>query len=65
MKESRHTVVRRSDEPKVEVGDPIPIKEGVTGIVLARFTPTGKPTEIHYLVELQSTEKDDSAVTRA
>ena len=51
VKESRHTVVRRSDEPKLEVGDSIPVREGVTGIVLARFAPSGKPTEVHYLVE--------------
>ncbi len=54
-KESQHTVVRSSEEPKLEIGDPIPTKEGVTGIVLARFTPSGKPTEIHYLAELRST----------
>jgi hypothetical protein len=65
VKESRRTVVRRSDEPKLEVGHSIPIKEGVTGIVLARFTPTGTPTEIHYLVELLSNGKDDSRETRA
>jgi hypothetical protein len=63
VKESRHTVVRRSDEPKIEVGDSISVREGVTGIVLARFAPSGKPTEVHYLVELRPNEKHDSAET--
>jgi hypothetical protein len=65
VKESRHTVVRCSDEPKLEVGDPIAIKEGVTGIVLARFTPSGKPNEIHYVVELRPNETHYSAETGA
>ena len=65
VKESPHTVVRRSDEPKLEVGDSIPVREGVTGVVLARFTPAGKPTEVHYLVELRPNEKHDLPETGA
>ena len=63
VKDSRHTVIRSSDEPKFEVGDAIPVREGVTGIVLARFTPSGKPAEVHYVVELRPNKEHDSAKT--
>ena len=55
MKEaSRQTLIQRSDEPKLELGDTVAIKEGVVGVVLARFTPSGeKNNEIHYIVELK------------
>jgi hypothetical protein len=50
----RRTLIRRSDEPKLEVGDMVPIKEGVVGVVLARFTPSGeRSNEVHYVVELK------------
>jgi hypothetical protein len=43
MKEApRQLLKRRSDEPKLEVGETVPIKEGVFGVVLARFTPSVK-----------------------
>lgn len=49
---TRHTLIRRSDEPKLEVGDTVEIKEGVVGVVLARFIFSGgKPDETHYIVE--------------
>ena len=56
MKEVPHqTLKRRSDEPKLKVGDTVPIKEGVVGVVLARFTPSGeRSNEVHYIVELKS-----------
>jgi hypothetical protein len=55
MKEAqRQTLIRRSDEPKLELGDTVAIKEGVVGVVLARFTPSGeRSNEIHYIVELK------------
>jgi hypothetical protein len=65
VKESRHIVVRSSGEPKLEVGDAIPIREGVTGIVLARFTRSGKPAEVHYVVELRPSIEHDSTKTGA
>ena len=50
---TRQTLIRRSDEPKLEIGDTVPIKEGVAGVVLARFTPSGETrNEVHYIVEL-------------
>jgi hypothetical protein len=33
------TLIRRSDEPKLEIGDLVSIREGVVGVVLARFNP--------------------------
>jgi len=57
MKESppRQLLKRRSDEPKLEVGEAVPIKEGVVGVVLARFTPSGeRSNEVHYIVELKA-----------
>ncbi len=50
----RQTLIRRSDEPKLEVGDVVPIKDGVVGVVLARFKPSGeRRNEVHYIVELK------------
>ena len=51
---TRQTLRRRSDEPKLEIGDTVLIKEGVVGVVLARFTPSGeRRNEVHYIVELK------------
>ena len=50
---TRQTLRRRSDEPKLDIGDTVLIKDGVVGVVVARFTPsTEKPNEVHYIVEL-------------
>lgn len=56
MKEAtRQILIRRSDEPKLEIGDSVQVKEGVIGVVLARFIPSGgKANEIHYVVELMA-----------
>lgn len=35
------------------MGEVIPIREGVIGIVLARYLPSNKPGEVHYIVELR------------
>jgi len=51
----RQTLKRRPDEPKLEIGDVVPIKEGVVGVVLAWFIPSGDESrEVHYVVELRS-----------
>ena len=48
------TVTRRSDEPKLEIGDKIPIEEGVVGVVLASYTRSRDPRhDVHYIVELR------------
>ena len=50
----RQTLRRRPDEPKLEVGDVVEIKDGVVGVVLARFKPSGeRRNEVHYIVELR------------
>jgi uncharacterized protein YkvS len=50
----RQTLRRRPDEPKLEVGDVIEIKNGVVGVVLARYKPSGeRRNEVHYIVELR------------
>ena len=56
----RQTIRRRSDEPKLEIGDVVPIKEGVVGVVLARFIPSGdkRRNEVHYIVELRSDDTE-------
>jgi hypothetical protein len=52
---TRQTLRRRSDEPKLEIGDSVPIKDGVVGIVVARFAPSGeRRNEVHYVVELKA-----------
>ena len=38
----RQTLNLRQDEPKLEVGDVVEIKDGVVGVVLARFKPSGE-----------------------
>jgi hypothetical protein len=48
------TIARRSDEPKLEIGETISIEEGLVGVVLARYTRSGDPRhDIHYIVELR------------
>ena len=56
----RETVVRRSDEPTLEMGDTVLVKEGVVGVVLARFVPSrAGPNEVHYIVELRPVDTDN------
>jgi hypothetical protein len=51
---TRQTLIRRSDEPKLEIGDTVLTKEGVVGVVVARFTRSGESCKkIHYIVELK------------
>lgn len=48
------TVIRRADEPELEIGDKIPIEEGVIGVVLACYTRSRDARhEVHYIVELR------------
>jgi hypothetical protein len=52
---TRQTLRRRSDEPKLEIGDTVLIKDGVVGVVVARFAPSGeRRNEVHYIVELKA-----------
>jgi hypothetical protein len=56
---TQQTVIRRSDEPKLEVGDTVSIKEGVVGVVLARYVPSGtKSNEVHYIVEVRPADDE-------
>ena len=44
---------RRSDEAKLKLGAIVEVREGVFGVVLARFKPSGQAAnEDHYIVEL-------------
>jgi len=45
-----HTIKRRADDPKLDIGDSVVVKEGVTGIILARYTPSAHNDEVHYIV---------------
>jgi hypothetical protein len=48
------TITRRQDESKLEIGEKIPIEEGVVGVVLARYTRSGDAqNNVHYIVELR------------
>ena len=39
------------DKPKLEIGDVVEIKDGVVGVVLARFKPSGeRRNEVHYII---------------
>jgi hypothetical protein len=62
---TRQTLRRRSDEPNLEIGDTVPIKDGVVGVVVARFAPSAsgeRHNEVHYVVELKA---DDMTVNPA
>jgi len=48
------TITRRPDDPKLEIGDKIPMEEGIVGVALARYTRSGDPRhDVHYIVELR------------
>lgn len=49
-----HTLRRRSDEPKFQIGEKVLVKEGAIGVVLARYTPSGGQNEVWYVVEVIS-----------
>ena len=46
------TIRRRLDEPKLELGETISIKEGVSGEVVAQYIPSGRQKEVCYIVEV-------------
>jgi hypothetical protein len=46
------TITRRADEPELEIGDKIPIEEGVVGVVLGRYIPSGRQNQVCYVVEV-------------
>jgi hypothetical protein len=61
---SRQTITRRPDEPKLEIGDTVPVKDGVVGVVLARFTPSGdRKNEVHYIVEVNTNDSAGGKVS--
>lgn len=45
---------RHLDETKLELGDTISLKDGATGVVLARYIPSGRSDEVCYIVEVIS-----------
>ena len=52
----QQTIKRRSDEPKLQIGERVSLKDGAIGVVLARYTPSGVQTEVCYIVEVLSEE---------
>ena len=46
------TIKRRSDEPKLEIGDEVLLKDGDVGIVLARYVPSSHPDQVRYIVQV-------------
>jgi hypothetical protein len=57
VKEAPRQTIRRSvDEPRLEIGETTSIKEGLIGVVLARYTPAGEENQICYIVEVISHE---------
>ena len=50
------TIKRRSDEPKLQIGERVSLKDGGIGVVLARYTPSGGQNEVCYVVEVLSNE---------
>jgi hypothetical protein len=55
----RRIITGRSDEPKLEIGDTVPVEEGVVGVVLARYTSVSDSRdEVHYIIELRHDDGD-------
>lgn len=55
MKEApRQTIKHSTDQPTLDVGDTISIREGMNGVVLARYTPSHGQNEVCYVVALLS-----------
>ena len=52
-----HTVKRRLDEPKLNLGDIVDLKDGAKGIVIARYTPSAHRDEIRYVVRVEPQER--------
>jgi hypothetical protein len=46
------TIKRHYDEPRLEIGATIQIKEGMIGVVVARYTPSDGRNEVHYVIKL-------------
>lgn len=58
----RQTLRRRLDEPKLELGEKISLKDGATGVVLARYIRSGRQNEVCYIVEtISDDQKTESA----
>jgi hypothetical protein len=49
-------ITRRSDEPKLKIGETVALKDGLLGVVLARYTHSGHRDEVRYVVQVQSQE---------
>jgi hypothetical protein len=52
-------VFRSREEPRIQLGGTISIKEGVVGIVLAVFIRESDPTRVGYIVEPRRTSPLD------
>ena len=48
------TIKRRSDDPKLAIGDTVVLNDGHRGVVLARYIPSAHQDEVRYVVEIQS-----------
>jgi len=58
VKEAQRQILRRRlDEPKLEVGNIVPLKDGESGIVLARYIPPSRANEVCYIVEVISNDE--------
>ena len=58
VKEAQRQILRRRlDEPKLEVGDIVSLKDGESGIVLARYIPSVRANEVCYIVEVISNDE--------
>ena len=53
----RQTIRRGLDEARLELGETISLKDGGTGVVLARYMPSGRPNEVCYIVEVLSDDQ--------
>ena len=60
-----HTIRRRSDEPKLQIGERVSLKDGQIGVVLARYTPSDARNEVRYIVEIISGADDGESHGRS
>jgi hypothetical protein len=58
VKEAQRQILRRRlDEPTLEVGAIVSLRDSESGIVLARYIPSGRANEVYYIVEVISNDE--------
>jgi hypothetical protein len=46
-----------SGELRLEIGETVVVRDGLKGVVMARYIPSGQATEVRYIVAVQSAQQ--------